>query len=148
MLYKVKKDGPRLPEGLTREPKTITILSGDRTRFAVVICADLNDRQIPFLLNHVGVNLLIVPALTPHEGAFEAAIAGVCGLCQGIAFVVNRAPPAEEVDGDEAFLLMYGLPKRRHAVTTVDPERGRRISALLDLGQQDDNNVVDWIEFS
>ncbi len=55
-------------EGSTPEQKTLTVLAGSFTRMAVVICADLNDGAVPMLLEQVGVNLLLVPALTSGSG--------------------------------------------------------------------------------
>jgi hypothetical protein len=103
--------GP-LVEDITREQKTITVLSGRHTRLAVVICADLNERRIPQMLEAAGVNLLLVPALTVRVGAFNGAICGLASHCQAVAVIAN-AKLDELPDVDEAeqpFLVMAAIP--------------------------------------
>src|SRR5262249_31455262 len=132
MRYPV--DGRMLPEGLTGEPKTVRLLCGDNTRLALVICADLNDRRLGAKLVAAGGNGLLVPALTPHEGAFEGGAAALASYCQGAALVVNGSPPrGDDSGGQEPFMLMFATPRRDHPVSTVGPERGRQSSAVIDL---------------
>lgn len=105
-----------LDEDITQERKTIRVLSGRYTRLAVVICADLNDQDIPWLLAEAGVNLLLVPALTPSVGAFNAAATGIASHCQGVAVIVNaRLDPATGKKGHEpTFLVLAAVPRERH----------------------------------
>jgi predicted amidohydrolase len=98
-------------EGITAEPKTITILSGTHTRLAVVICADLNDEasRIPGLLEAAGVNLLLVPALTDRIGAFNGAATGIASRCQGVAVIVNG--DRANGSGEAPFLALAAVPR-------------------------------------
>lgn len=98
-------------EGITAEPKTITVLCGSHTRLAVVICADLNDEasRVPGLLEAAGVNLLLVPALTDDVGAFNGAASGIASRCQGVAVIVN----GDRANGSGAapFLTLAAVPR-------------------------------------
>lgn len=100
-------------EDLTTEIKRITVLSGNRTRLAVVLCADLNDESIPLLLEGAGVNLLLVPAMTNGAGAFTGAVCGLASRCQAVALVVNADLDPNPLD-DEAgppFLILAAVPR-------------------------------------
>jgi hypothetical protein len=99
-------DKPQL-EDLTKEQKTITILSGRRTRLAVAICADLLETEFPRLLVDAGVNLLLAPAMTPKIGSFNPSLTGIAGFCQGVAAVANTR---WREDG-EPFLCMCAVPR-------------------------------------
>ncbi len=114
-----KLEGKQLPaplcEAITREQKTITVLSGEHTRLAVVICADLVDEYIPQKLLAAGVNTLIVPSFTPKKGSFNGTIADLASRRQGIAVVAN-APP------EEATSPFHGMV----AVPRPDPEEQSR----------------------
>ncbi len=103
----------KLTEGLTREQKTITVLSGEHTRLAVAICADLNDETIPRLLEGAGVNLLLVPAMTRHAGSFQGAICGLASRCQAVAVIVNSGldPRADQDEEQPPFLVMAAVPR-------------------------------------
>ena len=96
-----------MTEDITNEPKAITVLSGQHTRLAVVVCADLNDQRIPPMLVEAGVNLLLVPALTPDAGAFNGSICEVASRCQGVAAVVN----ARLTTTGDPFLIMAAVPR-------------------------------------
>jgi len=99
---------PRLlRENLTREPKTIMVLSGEMTRLAVVICADLQEHEIPSLLVDAGVNLLLVPSMTKRIGSFNTAVCDIAGYCQGVAALANTRW------GDEGkpFLCLCAVPR-------------------------------------
>jgi hypothetical protein len=121
-----------LPEGLTGEAKTLTVLSGKHTRLAVVICADLNDQDIPRLLEMAGVNLLLVPSLTKSEGAFVGGIGDIASRCQGVAVVVNAAGDAGP-GGVLPFLTMAAVPRpaaSQQIAEYPDPPRAPRPRTL------------------
>jgi hypothetical protein len=109
-------DEPQV-ENLTGEPKTITVLSGRRTRLAVVVCADLLDLDIPKLLVAAGVNLLLVPAMTKEIGSFNTPVCDIPGYCQGVSVMANTRWRS---DG-KPFLCMVGVPR---------PEPGQQSAAL------------------
>jgi hypothetical protein len=94
-------------EDLTGEQTTIMVLSGRRTRVAVVICADLLESDIPSLLVAAGVNLLLAPAMTRKIGSFNASICEIAGYCQGVTAIANARWSA---DG-KPFLCMVGTPR-------------------------------------
>jgi hypothetical protein len=117
----VTKDllGTPYPEGisedLTGEQKTIMVLSGRRTRIAVVICADLDDLQIPQLLVAAGVNLLLVPAMTEKIGSFNSPLCDIAGYCQGIGAIANTRWGK---DG-KPFLCMVSVPRENPSQQSV-----------------------------
>jgi predicted amidohydrolase len=96
-------------EDLSKEQKTVAILSGRRTRFAVAICADLLEAGLPRLLVDAGVNLLLTPAMTPKIGSFNSALTSIAGLCQGVAAVANT----RWGDDGMPFLCMCAVPYSR-----------------------------------
>lgn len=122
-------------EDLTRRPGRITVAAGTMTRLAAVICADLNDDEIPSLLEEVGVNLLLVPALTAEPGAFESACSSLA-RCQGVTVIVNGTavqPPRSTI---EPFMVLVGLPIPTDQVREIlQPMSGRRAIGLAKLGE-------------
>jgi hypothetical protein len=103
-----------LSEELTPEPKELVILSGEHTRLAVVICADLNEAPIPTLLEAAGVNLLLAPSLTYSAGAFNGAICGLASRCQAVCVVVNAClDEFTDKDGNkrQPFLVLASAPR-------------------------------------
>jgi hypothetical protein len=99
--------GPPLLEDLTRGRTTIMVLSGARTRLAVAICADLQERAIPGVLIAAGVNLLLVPAMTKRIGSFNAPVCDIASYCQGVAVIVNT----RWGDAGEPFLSLCAVPR-------------------------------------
>jgi hypothetical protein len=99
-----------LREAITRERKPLTILAGDFTRLGVLICADLLDKKLPLQLEDAGVNLLLVPALTPDPGGFNGGICGLASRCQGVSVVANVDSSFFEVD-EPPFTVMVGVPR-------------------------------------
>lgn len=96
-----------LREDISREQKTIMVLSGRQTRLAAVICADLIGRRIPGLLVDAGVNLLLAPSMTPEIGSFNPPLADIAGYCQGVAAVANT----RWGDDGRPFLCMCAVPR-------------------------------------
>jgi hypothetical protein len=93
-------------------PRSITIAAGRFTRLAVVICADLNDIEVPSLLEQAGVNLLIVPALTVSAGAFNGACAQLASRNQAVAVIVNGTASIDPsvLPTPVPFLAMVAVP--------------------------------------
>ncbi len=125
--------GVRLRERLTDGPHTVRCLCCSQTRMAVTICADLIDRTIPTLLQQVGVNVLLVPALSPHEGSFNSTATGLAGHNQGVTVIVNGSPVAEP--GEDPFMILAGAPFRRprdQSRSFPPPAAGRRTIGWID----------------
>ena len=76
-------------EDLRPKQSRITLLSGEKTRMAVVICSDLVDRGIPRVLEECGVNLLLVPSLTYKTGSFNGQVCKLASSSQAFSVVVN-----------------------------------------------------------
>jgi hypothetical protein len=112
-------------EDLTEEPKTITILSGRRTRLAVAICADLQETTMPRLLEDAGVNLLAVPSMTPKIGSFIPPLSGIAGHCQGVAVIANTRWD----ETGEPFLCMCAVPRPRSSEQLDDQSGDGRLPA-------------------
>lgn len=87
-------------------PHILRLPSDVHTRLGVAICADLQNPRLVQLFTSMGVNLLIVPSMTPVEGTFPAALAGPVGYCQAIGILANVVPPKPE----RPFLVMLGRP--------------------------------------
>jgi predicted amidohydrolase len=134
-IHAFQMKGPsrtKIDEGLTKEPKTFTVLSGRFTRLAVAICADLNDRTLPGLLEQAGVNLLLVPAMTPSEGAFTGAVCKLASLNQAVGVVVNAAGHGE------TFHVLAAVPRpapRQQVREYRAPSSHRRPVGIFDPNQ-------------
>jgi hypothetical protein len=119
-------------EDISREQKTIMVLSGRYTRLAVVICADLIGKRIPSLLVDAGVNLLLAPAMSPEIGSFGTALGDVAGYCQGVGAVAN----IRWSDSGEPFLCMCAVPQeeptKQIAALTGDGKNPAPTLAVLD----------------
>ncbi|HEX7245806.1 MAG TPA: hypothetical protein VF245_09605 [Solirubrobacterales bacterium] len=126
-------------EALTREPKTITVLAGERTHLAVLICADLNDDRIPEILISAGINLLLVPSLTPHPGSFNGAICDVACYSQGVAAVVNAELNGADPDREGPFFAMAAVPRSKARSQSEefrpDPDAARPAIGVIDLNR-------------
>lgn len=108
-------------EDLTTESKSLEILASTHTRLAVVICADMIDVRVADRLVAAGVNLLLVPAMTPKAGSFETTVEAISGRRQGVSAVANvRFAP----DG-MPFLSMFGTPRA---------ERDQRVGSFTGNG--------------
>jgi len=102
---------PPLREDLAPPQEEIRLLSGEKTRLAVVICADLNSRSVPRVLMDCGVNLLLVPSLTYKPGTFNGAICSLASYCQAVCVVAN--PILDQLKGQShaPFLLLAAVPR-------------------------------------
>jgi len=113
---KVLPDGRRLKqemkEGLTEEIKPINLLSGVYTRMAVMICSDLIS-ELPVQLMDAGVNLLLVPSLTPKTGSFNGDICNLASHCQGAAVIVNADTSLYKSALQRPFMVMAAVPRPR-----------------------------------
>lgn len=135
--FKTKKLGDRTfkkpqQEDLSKEQKTLTVLSGRRTRLGVAICADLLETDLPRLLVDAGVNLLLAPAMTPKIGSFNSALTDIAGLCQGVAAVANT----RWADDGKPFLCMcavpYSKPEQQSAALAGDGDNPAPELGILD----------------
>jgi predicted amidohydrolase len=132
-----------VPEQLTDTDPTVQVAAGTYTRLAAVICADLNDREIPHLLEEAGVNMLLVPALTPSAGAFGGAMSGLASRNQGVSVVVNGTPVVPPGDpGERAPLVFAGVPRANPGQQTR--EYGRRRRGRCAVGRLDLNRPLRW----
>jgi hypothetical protein len=134
-----------LDEGITNEPKPLTILAGDSTRLGVTICADLNDARIPNLLERAGVNLLLMPALTPDPGAFNGGLCQLASRCQAVAVIVNGDGEAIGVEDPSLFAVMAAVPRSpaNQQSTEYVPPTGLPAVGVLDPNQPLDK-AIDW----
>lgn len=100
-----------LVEDLSRERKTITVLSSDYTRMAVVICSDLISRKLPGQLEDAEVNLLLVPALTPEPGSFNGDLCKLASDYQAVCVVANADSALFQGWKPPPFLIMAAVPR-------------------------------------
>jgi predicted amidohydrolase len=125
--------GKKVREAISRRPGQITLLSGSKTRLGVVICADLDDKRIPGLLLDAGANLVLVPSLTDHPGAFNGAICNLASGCQAVAVIANSqlGPKA-----GERFRVAAAVPRAALGEQSreygPDPERPLAEAAIFD----------------
>jgi hypothetical protein len=98
-----------LIEDITDDAGELIVLSGQHTRMAVVICADLNEQEIPRLLAAVGVNLLLVPVMTYSAGAFTGAVTSLASQCQAVCALANT--DLRTSDARDPFLTLVAVPR-------------------------------------
>lgn len=140
-------------EDLTPDPKAIRVLSGQLTRLAVVICADLIDSRIPQLLEAAGVNLLLVPAMTYGLGSFNGAVTGLASNCQGVTVVVNAdLEPFEAPDEtvQAPFLVLAGVPRpdpRAQSRAYRNDDAASPPRAIVNPNRRlDDDDAIGWLD--
>jgi hypothetical protein len=98
-------------EDLQPRQHQVTLLSGEKTRMAVVICSDLNDHSIPMVLADCGVNLLLVPSLTYKTGAFNGAVCLLASYCQALCVVANSILDKLATEQQAPFLVLAAAPQ-------------------------------------
>ncbi len=98
-------------EDLAPAQDNITLLSGEKTRMAVVICADINTSSIPRALEECGVNLLLVPSLTYKPGAFNGAVCLLASNCQALCVVANPILDPLEGEPQAPFVVLAAVPR-------------------------------------
>lgn len=123
----------KVREAITHTPGEITLLSGERTRLAVAICADLDDKRISALLVEAGANLLLVPSFTDAQGAFNGAICNLASNCQGVAVIANSQLGK---GAEQRFRVAVAVPRaalgKQSAEYGPDGERPLAEAALFD----------------
>jgi hypothetical protein len=98
-----------LPEGITHPPR-FSLASGTATRLAVAICSDAMDTSLIAELHSLGVNLLLVPALSPDLGSFTLALSGIPSASQGVCVIVNGTPPGQW--SEPLFMVLASVPRK------------------------------------
>jgi predicted amidohydrolase len=79
-----------LKEGIRRrKPVELTIYPADRYRFALAICRDVLDEHVRHAHDRMGVNVLLVPALSEKTQPFRDAVAARVTSAQALTVVVN-----------------------------------------------------------
>lgn len=80
----------RVREGVTPgEPPTLRVYVADGFRFCLLICKDLLDRSIAVLLDRLGVNVLMAPAMSRTTQPLSAAAGARILGSQAVTAVVN-----------------------------------------------------------
>lgn len=90
---------------------TIQIVVGQRITMAVLLCRDVMAPEIIDQLGSLGVNILLVPAMTPKTSSLVSSAVTLAHTSQ--AFVVVGSSPATFVSGDSE---VRHNPLRREAV--------------------------------
>jgi predicted amidohydrolase len=130
---KVEGREEKVREAISRVPARVTLLSGSHTRVAVVICADLDDAQIPALLADAGANLLLVPSFSEEPGAFNGAICNLASRCQGVTVIANSQLGS---GSERRFRVAAAVPREALGDQSKEygPDRDRPVAeaALLD----------------
>jgi hypothetical protein len=136
-------------EDITATPAEITLLSGERTRMAVLICADMNEGLMPRVLEECGVNLLLVPSLTYRTGAFNGTVCQLASHTQALCVVAN--PILDRLAGARRrpFLVLASVPREAASQQSREyfaPPRQTAVRALLDPNQQlTSKSALRWI---
>lgn len=87
-----------MKEGIRHRARpSITVHEADRFRLAIAICKDALDDRVRGALDRMGVNLLLVPALSEKTAPFCIAAASRVGSAQAVSVVVNG--PLRDEDG-------------------------------------------------
>lgn len=125
-----------LTEGISGGRRAITVLAGDYTRLAVMICSDLISRKLPGQLEDAEVNLLLVPALTPEPGSFNGKICKLASDCQAVSVIANCDPAVFEGRRPPPFQVMAAVPRPWVGEQSREFRRGwrngGRMTAVID----------------
>jgi predicted amidohydrolase len=81
---------PNHREGIrSRTRVELTVYTADRYRFAMAICRDLLDARVRLAYDRLGVNVLLVPAMSLKTQSFRNAVAARVNGAQALTVVVN-----------------------------------------------------------
>jgi predicted amidohydrolase len=72
------------------DPATITVYMSNRCRLAIGICKDLFNDEAVGVLGRVGVNLVLVPAMSGKTDGFAAQLGRLVSLAQTVGVVANN----------------------------------------------------------
>lgn len=97
-----------LSEGLSPQ-EHFSLASGTMTRLSVLICVDAMDSTLVDGLKELGVNFLLIPALSPAIGSFNLAPVSISAACQGLCVIVNGVPPGDTEE--PLFVCMASVPE-------------------------------------
>lgn len=137
------EDGPGpFREDITTEPKTVTIAASRHTRLATVICADLNDRELPGMLSLAGVNVLLVASLTDSPGSYNTACAQINGPNQGFAVIANGTHPAA-TPGTFLAMAFSPIADPSKSAASSAPPATRRTYGIIDFSAKQPD-VITW----
>lgn len=125
---------------LEAEPLITAYFSGDWS-FSILICKDFLDARMRNLLTDLGVNLLLLPAMTPVTDAFEAFAQPLTQTNQ--AWVVMANTPAQPSN----LHAVFGGPLRGRFNATVNAvgTRGRRGAPGVCFYRVRDGHVL-WVD--
>lgn len=90
-----------MKEGIARRERLeLTVYQADRYRLAMPICKELLDVRMTEALDRLGVNLLLVPSLSPKSAPYGVAVGMRVARAQALSFVVNgplRGPDEQPI---------------------------------------------------
>jgi predicted amidohydrolase len=116
-------------------PFVVRLPSGSITRLAVSVCADLHDGNLRHELENAGVNLWLVPAMTPGLGGFAHAVSALAGANQAISLVANTVAPQKK--GQVPFAVLVGMPLQDEASRHYQvPSGGMRFRGVVTLATE------------
>jgi predicted amidohydrolase len=110
---------PRRPlkEGIRRRSRVeLNVYQADRYRYAITICRDLLDERVRKAYDRMGVNVLLVPALSPKTQPFRNAVAARVASAQALTIVVNgplNGPTGSPIEP----AIVVGQPVDGHTVS-------------------------------
>jgi hypothetical protein len=94
-----RRGEPPMKEAIhEREPIELTIYPADLYRYAIGICLDVLDRGMQAVYARMGVNVLLVPALSEKTDPFRKAVSVLVAGAQTLTVVVNG--PLHGPDGE------------------------------------------------
>jgi hypothetical protein len=97
------RPSPSLRESITVGNR-LSVLYSDTWSVVVLICADVNDQAVVQLIAEVRVNLILVAAMTPAIGFFDADLTRLVKHAQGLAIWANDPlDPAADVQTSAFF---------------------------------------------
>lgn len=119
-----------------RSSRDVSVWVSPAISMMVLVCRDALDAASQAIISKMGINLLIVPAMSPGMSSFQGALAAVSTSAQGIGIVANNP----QNFGDDEIGVQRGwisLPVETSALipipSTPDPENP--VLATLDSSQ-------------
>lgn len=146
--YKYREGETIVTEGIHREKRArVSILSTGSWACSIAICRDLLDQDRADLMVRLGINLLLVPAMSPKLGTFEGRISSHVAGTQGFAALANTPvaweTPQEEVTdsgapmpsgrtggGGDVPVAVFGQPIANDLLIRIFPKGGEPAAGI------------------
>jgi hypothetical protein len=115
------------------DPRKLIVHQAGRWRVAILICKDLLVDNVADMVARLGVNLLLVPAMSPTTEVFSANMERVVAASQAIVWVVNGPLQWGRTSAGPPALMGQPVPGRRVVASAEDTAPSRSAARFPDV---------------